>query len=122
MSEDHQDAAGRYHLADLADLPGVDCPCGTARRAFGDVAEFPGTIHLTEIKADAGSITIAGLPRPTTSSSAGPTPGCSSTTRSSLSTRAAASSSLPECGIGRSDDEGADRRRAEVPPEDEWLE
>ena len=26
---------------------------GTARRAFADVAEFPGTIHLTEIKADA---------------------------------------------------------------------
>src|SRR3954451_18026156 len=53
MSEDHQDAARRYHIADLADLPGVACPCGTARRAFGDVAEFPGTIHLTEIKADA---------------------------------------------------------------------
>jgi mannose-6-phosphate isomerase-like protein (cupin superfamily) len=40
-------------VADLAELPGVPCPCGMARRAFGDVTEFPGTIHLTEIKADA---------------------------------------------------------------------
>ena len=43
----------RYQVVDLAALPGVPCPCGTARRAFADVAEFPGTIHLTEIKADA---------------------------------------------------------------------
>ncbi len=43
----------RYRIVDLASLPGVSCPCGTARRAFADVAEFPGTIHLTEIKADA---------------------------------------------------------------------
>ncbi len=43
----------RYQIVDLASLPGVPCPCGTARRAFAEVAEFPGTIHLTEIKADA---------------------------------------------------------------------
>jgi mannose-6-phosphate isomerase-like protein (cupin superfamily) len=43
----------RYQVVDLASLPGVPCPCGTARRAFGNVPEFPGTIHLTEIKADA---------------------------------------------------------------------
>ncbi|WP_146506270.1 cupin domain-containing protein [Rubinisphaera italica] len=41
------------HIVDLASLPGVPCPCGTARRAFADVAEFPGTIHLTEISTDA---------------------------------------------------------------------
>lgn len=40
-------------IADLPDLPGVPCPCGTARRAFADAAEFPGTIHLTEISEDA---------------------------------------------------------------------
>jgi mannose-6-phosphate isomerase-like protein (cupin superfamily) len=52
---DHEgrDASRRYQVVDLADLPGVPCPCGTARRALADVAEFPGTIHLTEIKADA---------------------------------------------------------------------
>jgi mannose-6-phosphate isomerase-like protein (cupin superfamily) len=43
----------RFHLADFSQIPGVPCPCGTARRAFGDVAEFPGTIHVTEIKTDA---------------------------------------------------------------------
>jgi mannose-6-phosphate isomerase-like protein (cupin superfamily) len=45
--------ASRYRVVDLAELPGVPCPCGTARRAFADVPDFPGTIHLTEIKADA---------------------------------------------------------------------
>jgi mannose-6-phosphate isomerase-like protein (cupin superfamily) len=43
----------RYHLADFAQIPGVPCPCGTARRAFADVEEFPGTVHVTEISADA---------------------------------------------------------------------
>lgn len=42
----------RYHVADFASLPGVRCPCGIARRAFGDVPEFPATVHLTEIAAD----------------------------------------------------------------------
>lgn len=37
----------------LPDLPGVPCPCGTARRAFADAADFPATVHLTEISADA---------------------------------------------------------------------
>ena len=40
-------------IADFATIPGVPCPCGTARRAFGDVAEYPGTIHVTEIAVDA---------------------------------------------------------------------
>lgn len=42
-----------YELVDFADVPGVACPCGTARRAFGDMEDFPGTIHVTEISADA---------------------------------------------------------------------
>ena len=42
-----------YEIADFGAIPGVPCPCGTARRAFADVAEFPGTIHLTTITADA---------------------------------------------------------------------
>jgi mannose-6-phosphate isomerase-like protein (cupin superfamily) len=42
-----------YQIADFATIPGVPCPCGMARRAFGDVAEFPGTIHVTEIAIDA---------------------------------------------------------------------
>jgi len=42
-----------YELVDFADLPKVPCPCGQARRAFADVQDFPGTIHVTEISADA---------------------------------------------------------------------
>jgi mannose-6-phosphate isomerase-like protein (cupin superfamily) len=42
-----------YELVDFAEIPGVPCPCGTARRAFADAADFPGTIHVTEISADA---------------------------------------------------------------------
>ena len=38
---------------DFAELPGVPCPCGTARRALADVDDFPGTIHVTEISSDA---------------------------------------------------------------------
>ncbi|MCA9140404.1 MAG: cupin domain-containing protein [Planctomycetales bacterium] len=36
-------------VIDLTSLPGVACPCGTARRAFADRADFPGTVHLTQI-------------------------------------------------------------------------
>ena len=43
----------KYHLADFAEIPGTACPYGTARRAFADVAEFPGTLHVTEISEDA---------------------------------------------------------------------
>lgn len=42
-----------YELVDFAEIPGVPCPCGIARRAFADVADFPGTIHVTEISANA---------------------------------------------------------------------
>lgn len=31
----------------------LPCPCGTTQRAFGDVPEYPGTIHLTRISEDA---------------------------------------------------------------------
>jgi len=43
----------KARLVDFAEIPGVTCPCGTARRAFADVPGFPATIHVTEIKADA---------------------------------------------------------------------
>ena len=43
----------RFEVVDFATVPGVPCPCGTARRAFGETIDFPGTIHVTEISADA---------------------------------------------------------------------
>ncbi len=42
-----------YEIADFATIPGVPCPCGTARRALADVPDYPGTIHVTEISEDA---------------------------------------------------------------------
>ena len=45
--------AANYHRVDFAEIPGVECPCGTARRAFADIESYPGTIHVTEISADA---------------------------------------------------------------------
>ena len=45
--------ARRYHVADYDEIPGVPCPCGTARRAFQDVPEFPATVHVTSITRDA---------------------------------------------------------------------
>ena len=42
-----------WRMVDFQQLPGVPCPCGTARRAFADVPEYPGTVHVTSISADA---------------------------------------------------------------------
>ena len=42
-----------YEVADFTQIAGVPCPCGTARRAFADVADFPGTVHVTEISTKA---------------------------------------------------------------------
>lgn len=40
-------------IIDLRQIRPVNCPCGTARRAFADFDAFPGTVHLTEITRDA---------------------------------------------------------------------
>src|SRR3954468_20306600 len=42
-----------YEMVDFAHISGVPCPCGTARRAFADVVDFPGTVHRTEISENA---------------------------------------------------------------------
>lgn len=43
----------RWQVVDFAELPGTPCPCGIAKRAFAEVDDYPATIHVTEIKADA---------------------------------------------------------------------
>jgi mannose-6-phosphate isomerase-like protein (cupin superfamily) len=43
----------RYEIVDFSDLPGTECPCGIARRAFAAAADFPATLHQTEISLDA---------------------------------------------------------------------
>ncbi|MDM4017486.1 cupin domain-containing protein [Roseiconus lacunae] len=40
-------------VVDLTELPGVECPCGVARRAFAEREDFPGTVHWTQIQCDA---------------------------------------------------------------------
>ena len=42
-----------YEVVDFASIPPVDCPCGQARRAFTETADYPATIHRTEISTDA---------------------------------------------------------------------
>jgi quercetin dioxygenase-like cupin family protein len=42
-----------FEVIDFNILPGVACPCGVARRGLGNVEDFPGTIHVTEIATDA---------------------------------------------------------------------
>jgi mannose-6-phosphate isomerase-like protein (cupin superfamily) len=42
-----------YELADFSQIAGTPCPCGTARRAFADVPDYPATIHVTHISRDA---------------------------------------------------------------------
>ena len=53
MSDTGTSPAPKWQTVDFADLPGTPCPCGTARRAFTDTPEFPGTLHVTEISVDA---------------------------------------------------------------------
>ena len=36
----------------LAELPGIPCPCGTARRAFAEAARGRASLHLVEVKQD----------------------------------------------------------------------
>ena len=43
----------RYRVVNFDEIAGVPCPCGTARRAFMDVPDFPATVHVTEISEDA---------------------------------------------------------------------
>ena len=49
----HNTSQRGYEIVDFAEIEGTACPCGTARRAFGQVEDFPGTFHVTEISVDA---------------------------------------------------------------------
>jgi len=42
-----------YEVADFEHIEPVACPCGAAKRAFGEVADYPATLHITEISAAA---------------------------------------------------------------------
>ena len=57
MSDANSVAVGQQPAAAevvfLPEIAPVRCPCGLARRAFADREDFPATVHLTEIHADA---------------------------------------------------------------------
>ena len=41
-----------YAIAQLDEVDGVPCPCGTSRRAFGEVKDAVASMHLVEISQD----------------------------------------------------------------------
>ncbi|MFM1768593.1 MAG: hypothetical protein RJA22_1122 [Verrucomicrobiota bacterium] len=41
-----------YHLAQLDAIPPVRCPCGHARRAFGDAPGAVASLHVVDIEQD----------------------------------------------------------------------
>ncbi|MDX1927135.1 MAG: cupin domain-containing protein [Pirellulaceae bacterium] len=43
----------RYEIVDYASLPGIACPCGTARRGLMEVDSVPYSLHVTQIEATA---------------------------------------------------------------------
>jgi mannose-6-phosphate isomerase-like protein (cupin superfamily) len=49
MMDGSQSKPARYHVVDFDQLPGVPCPCGVSHRAFLDLADYPASIHRTEI-------------------------------------------------------------------------
>lgn len=42
-----------FEWVDFDSIDGVACPCGTAKRGLMDTADFPGSLHVTEIHEDA---------------------------------------------------------------------
>jgi mannose-6-phosphate isomerase-like protein (cupin superfamily) len=48
MSDDSK----RYLLADMNQIDGVPCPCGTSRRAFGNDRQKTASFHIVDIKQD----------------------------------------------------------------------
>ena len=49
----HFSGLAGYEVVDFNQMAAVSCPCGQARRAFADTADFPGTVHVTQIEQDA---------------------------------------------------------------------
>ncbi|MBM83629.1 MAG: cupin [Planctomycetaceae bacterium] len=43
----------KAEVVHFAEIPGVNCPCGVAKRAFAETEELPLTVHVTEISTDA---------------------------------------------------------------------
>jgi len=46
-------AGAGYAVAQLDELSLVDCPCGTSRRAFSELAGAPASVHVVQISRQA---------------------------------------------------------------------
>jgi mannose-6-phosphate isomerase-like protein (cupin superfamily) len=53
MAATEKQVKRRWQVVDFDDIPPTPCPCGQARRAFAERAEYPATVHRTEIFEDA---------------------------------------------------------------------
>jgi hypothetical protein len=40
----------RFQSVELADLPPIDCCCGTTRRAFADLPDAPASAHYLDVR------------------------------------------------------------------------
>jgi mannose-6-phosphate isomerase-like protein (cupin superfamily) len=49
----HTPKTPRYRIANLNQIAGVPCSCGTAKRAFVEDADQIASLHVVEIKSDA---------------------------------------------------------------------
>ena len=45
----------KYMIAQLDEIPAVDCPCGQSRRAFVSPDNQVATLHMVDIKTDAAT-------------------------------------------------------------------
>ena len=52
MTNDDQQTAARYRLADINQVEPVPCPCGMARRAFCDDADGVASLHVVDITSE----------------------------------------------------------------------
>jgi mannose-6-phosphate isomerase-like protein (cupin superfamily) len=52
MNHPRADDALRYRVVHMDELDAVGCPCGSAKRAFGEDPDQIATLHVVNIKAD----------------------------------------------------------------------
>jgi mannose-6-phosphate isomerase-like protein (cupin superfamily) len=43
----------RYHVTHFSEIAPTSCPCGSAQRAFAEIAGAPASVHLVDIKDEA---------------------------------------------------------------------
>lgn len=52
MKDNSDSGERRYQVVQLADIPAVPCPCGSAKRAFQTESDGVASMHIVEIKED----------------------------------------------------------------------